>query len=143
MLDAWFLAAQGLALLGWAPLFALPWCGRRRALRIARGTALCLCLLYLCFFLPHAAQIPRDEGYSLAAIGRAFDVRALLLAGWIHYLAFDLWVGAWQAEHAGRRGLRHRLLAPCLFATMMVGPLGLLCYAAAATLGRRAPRQQD
>jgi hypothetical protein len=134
MLETVFLAAQSLALIGWIPLFALPLVGRRRALLWARAVGVALCLIYLCFFLPHAAAIPRGAGYTLEAIGRAFDRRELLLAGWIHYLAFDLWVGAWEAEHAERHGMTHGVLAFCLFATMMIGPLGLLFYLAASWL---------
>lgn len=140
MLETVFLAAQALAFLGWMPLFALPWIGRRRALGWARAAAAALCILYLCYFLPNAAAIPRDAGYTLAAIGRAFETRELLLAGWIHYLAFDLWVGAWEAQDAEAAGLGHGALAFCLFATMMVGPLGLLLYLVAARLARRRQR---
>ena len=128
MLETMFIAAQAVAFVGWAALFALPWIGRARAVRAARWTAVPLCLLYLAFFLPNLAAIPRDGGYTLAALGRAFDTPALLLAGWIHYLVLDLWVGSWEAEHAGRTGLGHGALLPCLFATMMIGPLGLLLY---------------
>jgi hypothetical protein len=137
MLETMFIAAQVVAFAGWLPLFALPWVGRDRALAWARAVAVLLCLLYLVYFLPHAAAIPRDAGYTLAALGRAFDVPALLLAGWIHYLIFDLWVGAWQAEDAGRGGLSHRPLAACLLATMMIGPLGLLIYLAVSRSWRR------
>jgi Domain of unknown function (DUF4281) len=138
MLETMFIVAQAVALAGWAPLFALPWVGSRRALLWARAAAALLCLLYLAYLLPHFAAIPRDAGYTLAALGRAFDVPQLLLAGWIHYLIFDLWVGAWQAEDAERRGLSHAALLPCLFATMMIGPLGLLIYIGVARL-RRGP----
>lgn len=137
MLETMFIAAHAVALAGWAALLALPWVGRRPGLAVARGGAALLCLLYLAYLLPHFAEIPRDAGYTLAAIGGAFDVPALLLAGWIHYLIFDLWVGTWQAEDAERRGLPHAALAPCLFATMMIGPLGLLIYLALTRLRRR------
>jgi hypothetical protein len=50
------------------------------------------------------------------------------VAGWIHYLIFDLFVGAWEARDARRRGVPHLLLVPCLLATLMIGPVGLLLY---------------
>lgn len=128
MLETAFLGAQAVAFVGWAALFALPWIGRRRAIRCARWTAVPLCLLYLAFLLPNLAAIPRDGGYTLAALGRAFDTPALLLAGRIHYLVLDLWVGSWEAEHSEGAGLPHAALLPCLIATMMIGPLGLLLY---------------
>ena len=138
MLDTIFIAAHAVALAGWVALFALPWLGRRPGLAVARGGAALLCLLYLAYLLPHFAAIPRDGGYTLAALGRAFDVPQLLRAGWIHYLIVDLWVGAWQAEDAEGRGMSHAALLPCLFATMMIGPLGLLIYIGVARL-RPAP----
>jgi Domain of unknown function (DUF4281) len=142
MLETWFVAAQAIAFLGWAPLFASPWVGRERAIAWARRTAAPLCLLYLIFFLPNLGAIPRDGGYTLAALGRAFDTPALLLAGWIHYLVLDLWVGSWEAEHAAKASVPHAALLPCLIATMMVGPLGLLLYlgVAAARSSRRRGR---
>lgn len=134
MLDATFIGSHAIAFLGWAALFALPWIGRRRAILAARWVAVPLCLLYILLFLTHAGAIPRDQGYTLAAIGSAFDKPVLLLVGWIHYLVLDLWVGTWEAEHAERIGLPHSALLPCLFATMMIGPFGLLLYLGVAAL---------
>ena len=48
--------------------------------------------------------------------------------GWIHYLAFDLFVGAWEVRDAQARGIHHLLVIPCLFLTLMAGPGGLLLY---------------
>ena len=48
-----------------------------------------------------------------------------LLAGWVHYLVFDLWVGSWEAED---NSLPHWLLLPCLALTFLAGPTGLLLY---------------
>lgn len=140
MLDTVFLAAQALAFVGWVPLFALPWLRRPQALRWARGTGAALCLLYVIFFLPNAGAIPTHAGYSLEGILLAFEVPPLRLAAWIHYLAFDLWVGAWEAEDAEARGLSHRVLLLCLFATMMIGPAGLLLYLA---ISRLKPRERS
>jgi len=58
-----------------------------------------------------------------------------VLTGWAHYLVFDLFVGAWEARDAKRRGLSHWLLVPCLFFTFMAGPLGLLLYLALRQIG--------
>ena len=50
------------------------------------------------------------------------------LAGWVHYLAFDLLVGAWEARTARREALPHPVLLPCLALTFLFGPLGLLLF---------------
>jgi len=65
---------------------------------------------------------------SLADVDRLFRDPFLLLAGWIHYLAFDLFVGAWEAGDAVGRGVHHLLLIPCLVLTFLFGPIGLLAY---------------
>ena len=49
-------------------------------------------------------------------------------------------VGAWESRDAQRRGVPHLLLLPCLVATFMLGPLGLLLYAA---VRRRYPRPAE
>jgi hypothetical protein len=136
-LETWFIAVHAVALVGWLALFSLPWIGRRRAVLTARWAAVPLCLLYLLFLLTHLKAIPTDSGYTLAAVARAFDRPVLLLAGWIHYLVLDLWVGSWEAEHSEGAGVPYGLLAVCLFATLMIGPLGLLLYLAIAAWKRR------
>lgn len=68
---------------------------------------------------------------SLAGVTALFARPEGVLVGWVHYLAFDLWVGAWAVEDADRRGLRHWAVTPCLVFIFLAGPLGLLMYLAA------------
>jgi hypothetical protein len=65
---------------------------------------------------------------SLAGVKGLFQDDALLLAGWIHYLAFDLFIGSWEVRDARRLGIHHLLVVPCLAFTFMLGPVGLLAY---------------
>ncbi len=74
---------------------------------------------------------------SLADVARGFENPYLLLAGWVHYLAFDLFVGAWEVRDARRLQINHLLMVPCLLLTFMLGPVGLLLY-----LGVRASLRQ-
>ena len=68
-------------------------------------------------------------GFStLGDVATLFDNRWALLAGWIHYLAFDLLIGTWEARDARERGVRHLLLVPCLVLTFLFGPAGWLLY---------------
>ena len=74
---------------------------------------------------------PRTAGAgfsSLAQVSLLFSSPYALLAGWIHYLAFDLFTGAWEARDAASLGLSRWLVLPCLFLTFMFGPLGLALY---------------
>lgn len=65
---------------------------------------------------------------SLGAVATLFSNPWLLLAGWIHYLAFDLLVGRWEALDAAKRGISQWIVVPCLALTFMFGPAGWLCY---------------
>ena len=50
------------------------------------------------------------------------------LAGWAHFLAFDLFVGRFILLDARERELPWFVLSPILLATLLLGPLGLLSY---------------
>jgi hypothetical protein len=65
---------------------------------------------------------------SLSSVALLFQNRDLLLAGWVHYLAFDLLVGSWEVRDAQRIGIRHYLVVPCLVLTFLFGPAGWLLY---------------
>jgi len=67
---------------------------------------------------------------SLAGVATLFADPWLMVAGWLHYLAFDLLVGRWEAQDAAARGLSPWLVAPCLLLTFMFGPAGWLFYVA-------------
>jgi hypothetical protein len=65
---------------------------------------------------------------SIDGVRALFASDAGILIGWTHYLVFDLFVGAWEARDAKRRGFNHWLLVPCLLLTLMAGPVGLVLY---------------
>jgi hypothetical protein len=65
---------------------------------------------------------------TLYGVMIGFSAPQIVVAGWIHYLIFDLFIGAWESRDALRRGVPHWLVVPCLLATLMVGPVGLLLY---------------
>jgi hypothetical protein len=61
----------------------------------------------------------------------------LFSAGWVHYLAFDLFVGTWETRDAVARGISRWIVAPCLLLTFLFGPIGWLAYhVARSTHGR-------
>ena len=57
-----------------------------------------------------------------------FATDAGVTIGWIHYLAFDLFVGIWIVRDADAKAFGRLLQAPILFATFLAGPLGLLLW---------------
>ena len=70
---------------------------------------------------------------SLHEVALLFANPWLLLAGWVHYLAFDLLVGSWEVRDARERGVRHIFVVPCLILTFLFGPAGWLLYLGART----------
>ena len=84
-------------------------------------------LVYAWMFLS-ASPDPEANALSLEGVMQLFDSERVMVAAWIHYLIFDLFVGAWETRDAQRRGIPHLLVIPCLVATLMVGPIGLLLY---------------
>lgn len=65
---------------------------------------------------------------SIAAVRQLFANDAALAAGWLHYLAFDLFVGTWIARTGTAAALSPFLLLPCLALTFLIGPVGLLVF---------------
>jgi Domain of unknown function (DUF4281) len=65
---------------------------------------------------------------ELSGIMAIFQSKGGATVGWIHYLAFDLFVGLWIARNADRHGYFRWLQVPILFFTLMAGPLGLVLY---------------
>jgi len=65
---------------------------------------------------------------SISSVRTLFAHDHLLLAGWIHYLAFDLFIGSWIARQSDAIGISRLIQAPILLATFMFGPLGLILF---------------
>jgi hypothetical protein len=95
--------------------------------------------VYVALFLS-GVDTPDGAGFgSLHAVMLFFDSPRATLAGWVHYLVFDLFVGAWEARDAARRGIGRGWLAPCLVLTLMLGPAGLLFYLTLRLVLEREP----
>lgn len=80
------------------------------------------------FLLLHGNPMKGGGFSTLAQISRLFALPQVLLAGWVHYLAFDLFTGSWEARDAVRLGISRWLVAPCLVLTFLFGPVGLAFY---------------
>lgn len=134
--DAIFSGAGALAASGWLALALSParaaW-SRKARWFAGRVIPLLLALVYVTLIVRHWG--PGGFG-SLAEVRALFDVPGLLLAGWLHYLAFDLFVGAWIAERGAALGMAHALLLPLLALTFLFGPAGLLAFALLRALPR-------
>lgn len=123
--------ANAVPLAGWIALLLAP-LARARFVAIARVVAVVLAVGYAVGVAAALAGSggPMPDLTTLSGLARAFSEPRVMLVGWVHYLAFDLWVGAWEAEQAGRRGMPHAALVPCLVLTFLAGPIGLLLFLA-------------
>ncbi|WP_439544806.1 abscisic acid-deficient protein Aba4 family protein [Sandarakinorhabdus sp.] len=125
--DSLFQIASAAVLPGWLALALAP-LARARCVAIARIIAVLLSGLYVSLLVAGLAGEgpPAGAGFdTLDGVRLLLSSPAALLAGWVHYLVFDLWVGSWEAEDDA---LPHWLLLPCLALTFLAGPTGLLLY---------------
>jgi hypothetical protein len=127
--DALFQIANPLALAGWVALILSPLAPR--AAQVAAGVVVPLILSVAYAALVLAFWSGAEGGFeSLAEVQLLFTDPAIALAGWVHYLAFDLFVGAWATRVAREEGIPHLLLLPCLALTFLFGPAGFLAFSA-------------
>lgn len=126
LLERLFSIAGNVVLPVWLLLvFAPRWRWTQRLATFA--VPLLLAALYG-WLLAHA-HTPEGAGFrSLHAVSALFSSPEALLAGWVHYLAFDLFTGSWEARDAARLSISRWVVAPCLLLTFLLGPLGLACY---------------
>jgi len=82
---------------------------------------------------------PGDEaGFgTLAEVTALFTDRWAVLAGWLHYLAFDFLVGCWILQKARDEGIAHAWVVVPLVLTFLLGPLGWMLFLAVVFLHRR------
>lgn len=65
---------------------------------------------------------------TLENLKTSFSRDEILVLGWVHYLAFDLFVGAWMVRDSQQNMFRHLSIVPSLILTLFAGPIGLLSY---------------
>ena len=126
-LEQLFSSASTLAMLGWVILVFLPrgW----KWLNLIPSLLIPLFLSVLYSFLIARYFFAAEGGFdSLANVQQLFTHPAAALAGWVHYLAFDLFVGGVIAKQADEIELSRLIQAPILLMTFMFGPFGYLLF---------------
>lgn len=129
--DLIFTVANNGILIFWLLLIVAPrWRGTQLAVQ-SIAVPLVLGLAYLWLFTRvwiGGEGAPGTSYFTLPGVMALFDSPTGAVMGWIHYLVFDLFVGAWEARDAARRGIPHWMVVPCLIVTLMAGPIGLALY---------------
>lgn len=136
-----FDAASTAALLGWLLLASgviVREGAARRALLLAGGRLMPLLLAaaYVTLLVLYWRDEPAGGFDSLDAVAQLFQSRGKLLAGWVHFLAFDLLVGRGLIDQTLQAGHSRWWLLPCLPLTFWFGPAGLLLYVLLMALRR-------
>lgn len=94
-----------------------------------------LALLYAALVVPRAGALFGSlQNPTLAGIQGLLGSEEGATIGWIHFLAFDLFVGRWSYLDSQERRIHPLLMAPILFFTFMLGPFGFLLYLIARAL---------
>ncbi len=130
-----FSLAGILSMLGWIALLISPlipkWSDRFAGLLIP--IALSLGYIVILLFFP----TQNGGGFdSFAAVTQLFSNPEALMGGWIHYLAFDLFVGAWICRTARRESIPFWIVLLCLPVTFLLGPAGFLLFSTVRAMSR-------
>lgn len=122
-----FSIANMIALLSWIILLVAPRWKWTQKIILSGIIPLLLSVAYLVLIVLFFGKA--DGGFdSLANVMKLFTNEWAVLAGWIHYLALDLFVGSWEVKDSQVKGISHWFVIPCLFFTFMFGPIGFLMY---------------
>jgi hypothetical protein len=101
-----------------------------------------LAIVYIGLFISQWGHL-EGNFTTLSGVEMLFENRFIVIAGWIHYLAFDLFIGSWEVRDAQRQRIPHLAVVPCLLLTFLFGPVGLLLYLGLRGALRKSPVLQE
>ncbi|NLG01892.1 MAG: DUF4281 domain-containing protein [Lentisphaerae bacterium] len=134
-----FSLAGLIAMAGWVTLLLSPWIPDWSDRIAGLLVPVVLSTSYTALLILFPAEGEGGFG-SLAEVQLLFSSRSALLAGWVHFLAFDLIVGAWICRKARQEGIRFWMIVPCLPITFLFGPAGFLVFTGVRGLKALATR---
>jgi hypothetical protein len=114
-------------LLGWILLVFLPYWKYTQPI-IMSGIIVLFAILYSYLILKDIGNFNPDSFGSLASVKALFQNDSAVAAGWLHYLAFDLFVGAYIMRKSQDLSISRTLATICLPFTFMFGPMGYLLF---------------
>lgn len=114
-------------LLGWIVLVFVPYWKYAQPI-IMGGIIVLLAILYSYLILKDIGNFNPDSFGSLENVKALFQNDSAVAAGWLHYLAFDLFVGAYIMRGAKALNISRILATVCLPFTFMFGPMGYLLF---------------
>ncbi len=147
LLELIFSGANLFVLPFWALMVLVPNAKLTRTVMDSLWPIAALASLYLFLFVSSFGNVEGLEAFSdpnlkLADLANLFAIPFVTATGWVHYLAFDLFVGRWIYLQGQETGVftRHSLAL-----TLFAGPMGLLSHLVTAALWQRLakPAQQS
>jgi hypothetical protein len=124
-----FQIANAMALAGWLVLLASPFIPEISDRISGLAIPLLLSIAYAGLIIAYFDQ-PEGGFDTLENVTKLFSHPEAVLAGWIHYLAFDLFVGSWEVRTARKENIPFLAVIPCLVLTFLLGPVGFLAFTA-------------
>jgi hypothetical protein len=119
----------------WFLMILLPHWRWTRRIMASLWTVVPAALLYAILVAPNLLALLGDlANPSLGAIAGLLGTPEGATIGWVHFLAFDLFVGRWAYLDSRAHAFTAWLVSPILFVVLMFGPLGLLLYLALRAL---------
>ncbi len=113
----------------WLLMIFVPHWRWTRRIMTSPSVVLPAAILYAVLILPQVGNVwPELINPRLPAIAALLGTEHGATVGWVHFLAFDLFVGRWVYLDSRERRISAWWMAPILFFVFMLGPLGLLLY---------------
>ena len=122
-----FSFGNSFVLLGWILLIFLPTWKHTQTI-ILNGIIVLFALIYIYLFLKDIGSFSLDSFSTLANVKALFQNDNAVAMGWIHYLAFDLFVGAYIVKKSQQLQISRWLYTLPLPFIFMFGPVGYLLF---------------
>lgn len=136
--DKIFELANTFALIGWVLLLLVQPIWMHTTKLVTGLIVTILCITYAWMLFGGFSLSTLSSFGTLEGVMGLFKDKNMVTAGWLHYLAFDLFIGSWICTNAQKHGIKHWWLIPCLLLCFMMGPVGLLLYFVVRTLSTRS-----
>lgn len=129
MNEALFTLSNLVVLPFWLLMILLPHWSVTRRIITSPLIALPTAVLYAALVLPQMfSLVGALAAPTLADIAQLLSTPQAALIAWAHFVTFDLLAGRWEYLESRERKYSAWLMAPVLFFTLMLGPLGFVLY---------------
>ena len=114
----------------WFSMVLLPRWRHTKTITLAVAVAYALLYATLACVLFSESVLSLDFKALTTAEGvtKVFSDSTAVLAGWAHFIVFDLFTARFFLQDSARVGIPHLAVVPCILGCMFFGPVGLLMY---------------